>query len=104
MIIKFAPEPLISLWARAMMRRRRGGDDDGDDDVVAVDVDAARDAPDVAARTTPVAPAPMPAARIAEKIRRRTRPFVMDAICSLLSPGSIAAGSERQPRHCPHRP
>jgi hypothetical protein len=58
-----------------------GGDDDRDDDVDVVDVVPACDAaPCVAASATPVAPAPMPAARNAVRIKRRTRPFEVDTI------------------------
>jgi hypothetical protein len=44
-------------------------------------VDAARDAvPCVAASATLVAPAPIPAARNAVMIKRRTRPLAIDAM------------------------
>src|SRR5665811_1190509 len=64
--------------------------------------------------STPVAPAPMPAARTAVKIRRRIRPLAVDAICLLLSPGkhrgriwapaeaSLSTDSEKRgPAECP---
>jgi hypothetical protein len=82
------------------------GDDECDDEVVAVDVDVACDAaPFVAASATPVAPAPIPAARNAVKMKRRILPFAIDAICSLLSPGSATAGQSGLPQSaCVARP
>jgi hypothetical protein len=69
---------------------------DADDDVDALDVDVAPDeAPCVPAKATPVAPAPIPAARNAVKMKRRIRPLVVDAIWlppSLSVPGGPTVG------------
>jgi hypothetical protein len=67
--------------------------DDERDDVV----DAGEDAePLVAAMATPAAPAPMPAARKAVMISRRTRPPVMDVMW--LPPFCQCLGPRRGPR------
>ncbi|HUZ23818.1 MAG TPA: hypothetical protein VMV07_08630 [Streptosporangiaceae bacterium] len=74
-----------------------GGDDDWDDDVDVVDVVVACDAaPFVAASATPVAPAPMPAARNAVMTKRRARPLEVDTIY----PSFLLAVLQAVPARC----